>query len=262
MIERLFALVQDWEASGFAGLCVLALLFVIGTLSYMPRFSLYLIGGVVFGFAAIPAAIIGSTIGATGAFLLARTILRGRVRALDRSPAGVAGGARGDQCRRLAARRAHAHRRAAPRRRDQLSLRADRDWRCRRTSSATAVGLIPPVTLFAGAGALGRFALTDVEQPWSQGLAFAAGAAVIAIGVALILRRMRRTMALETEKCPLFSGHLRIGMALKPAARAAGRAARRDAAGGPCRRTAPRRSAASSARSRIRAPGACLAAGP
>ena len=68
MIERLFALVQAWEASGFAGLCVLALLFVVGTLSYMPRFSLYLIGGVVFGLAAIPAAIIGSTIGATRRF--------------------------------------------------------------------------------------------------------------------------------------------------------------------------------------------------
>src|SRR5690242_1463853 len=43
----------------------------------MPRFSLYLIGGIVFGVAAIPAAIIGSTLGATVAFLLVRSVLRG-----------------------------------------------------------------------------------------------------------------------------------------------------------------------------------------
>ena len=54
MIERLFALAQAWAELGFIGLCVLALLFTLGTLTYMPRFTLYSIGGLVFGLAAIP----------------------------------------------------------------------------------------------------------------------------------------------------------------------------------------------------------------
>jgi uncharacterized membrane protein YdjX (TVP38/TMEM64 family) len=165
VIERLFALVQSWEGSGLVGLCVLTLLFVIGTLSYMPRFSLYLVGGIVFGFAAVPAAIIGSTIGATGAFLLARTVLRGPFeRWIDGRPKWQAA---------LAAINAEG-------------------WRLVALTRIAAP--LPGSGLFAGAGALGRFVLTDVAQPWSQGIAFTAGAIVIAIGVTLILRRMRKMM--------------------------------------------------------------------
>src|SRR6185436_13290025 len=36
--------------------------------------------------------------------------------------------------------------------------------------TATAVGLIPPVTLFAGAGALGRFALAEAERSIGRGV--------------------------------------------------------------------------------------------
>ena len=75
MTARLFALAQAWTELGFIGLCILALVFAAGTLSFMPRFTFYSIGGAVFGFAAIPAAIIGSLIGAAVAFLLARTWL-------------------------------------------------------------------------------------------------------------------------------------------------------------------------------------------
>ena len=61
--------------------------------------------------------------------------------------------------------------------------------------TATAVGLIPPVTLFAGAGALGRFALADAEHPVGRYVTIGAGAAVIAFCVALVLRRMRKMIA-------------------------------------------------------------------
>jgi uncharacterized membrane protein YdjX (TVP38/TMEM64 family) len=193
VIERLFALVQSWEGSGLVGLCVLAMLFVIGTLSYMPRFSLYLVGGVVFGFAAVPAAIIGSTVGATGAFLLARTVLRGRFeRSIDRRPKWQAA---------LAAINAEGWRLVALTRIAAPLPGSGINYLYGLTGIGvapnifgTAVGLIPPVTLFAGAGALGRFVLDDVKQPWSQGVAFAAGAIVIAVGVTLILRRMRKMM--------------------------------------------------------------------
>ena len=53
----------------------------------------------------------------------------------------------------------------------------------------TAGGLLAPVTLFAGLGALGRIALK--EQPLGQAAAFAAGLVVLAIAVLLIVRRRR-----------------------------------------------------------------------
>ena len=192
MTERLFALVQEWQ--GFAGLCVLALLFVAGTLSYMPRFSLYLIGGVVFGLAAIPAAIAGSTVGATAAFLLARTILRGAFeRRVEARPAWRAA---------LAAINAEGWRLVALTRLAAPLPGGAINYLYGLTGigllpyvTATAVGLIPPVTLFAGAGALGRFALTDAEQSVGRYVTIGAGAAVIAFAVALVLRRMRRMIA-------------------------------------------------------------------
>jgi uncharacterized membrane protein YdjX (TVP38/TMEM64 family) len=193
VIERLFAIVLEWQAQGFAGLCVLALFFAAGALSYMPRFSLYLIGGVVFGFAAVPAAIVGSTIGATAAMLLARTILRGaferRIAARPKWSAALAA-INAEGWRLIALTRI-----AAPLPGGAINyLYGLTGIGLVPYVTATAVGLIPPVTLFAGAGALGRFALTDAEQPLGQGLAFAAGAIVIAVAVGLILRRMRRMM--------------------------------------------------------------------
>ena len=58
MAEQLLAFAKGWEGLGFLGLCLLALVFLAGTLSFMPRFTFYSIGGAVFGLAAIPAAIL------------------------------------------------------------------------------------------------------------------------------------------------------------------------------------------------------------
>jgi len=193
LADRLYAFAQDWEALGFAGLCLLALVFALGSLTFMPRFTFYAIGGLVFGLAAIPAAIIGSTIGGTIAFLLARTVLRGAFQ-------------------RLVARR--------PAWRSTLAAVDAEGWRLvalTRLASplpggainyvygltgialtpyvlATAGGLTAPVTLFAGLGALGRFALQDAGQPWGQAAAFAAGMVVLAIAAQLIVRRRRASL--------------------------------------------------------------------
>ncbi len=193
MIERLFALVQGWEALGFAGLCILALAFALGSLSYMPRFSLYAIGGLVFGLAAIPAAIIGSCVGATIAYLLARTVLRGAFeRRIARRPRWQAA---------LAAIDAEGWRLVALTRLASPLPGGAINYLYGLTGIAlapyvagTALGLMPPVVLFAGAGALGRIALRDVGQPWGQGVAFAGGAVVIALAVTLVLRRMRTVL--------------------------------------------------------------------
>src|SRR4029453_10457917 len=87
LAERLYAFAQSWEAPGFVGLCFLALVFALGSLSFIPPFTFYSISGLTFGLAAMPAAIIDSTIGAPLAFLLARTALRGAFqRMADRRP--------------------------------------------------------------------------------------------------------------------------------------------------------------------------------
>jgi uncharacterized membrane protein YdjX (TVP38/TMEM64 family) len=188
--ERLFAFAQAWAELGFLGLCALALVFALGTLSFMPRFTFYSIGGAVFGLAAVPAAIIGSSIGAAAAFLLARTWLHGAFqREVERRP----------KWRRVFA-----------------SIDAE-GWRIvvltRFVSPlpggminylfgltriafvpyivATACGLLPPVAMFAGLGMLGRTALSDNEPVPMEAAISAASIIVIGMTAMLIVRRMR-----------------------------------------------------------------------
>lgn len=190
MAEQLLAFAKGWEGLGFAGLCLLALVFLAGALSYIPRFTFYSIGGAVFGLAAIPAAILGSVVGATIAFLLARYALR-------------------DAFERQVEKR--------PRWRKILSAVNTEGWRLvvltRFTSPlpggainyvfgltavglvpyvvATALGLLPPVAAFTGFGMLGRVALSGAEPSSAERAISAASLIVIAITVMLIVRRMR-----------------------------------------------------------------------
>lgn len=192
MAEQLLAFAKGWEGLGFLGLCLLALVFVAGTLSFMPRFTFYSIGGAVFGLAAIPAIIIGSVVGASLAFLVARYALHDAFqRQVEKRP----------NWRRL------------------LNAVNTEGWRLvvltRFTSplpggainyvfgltaielapyiAATAGGLLPPVALFAGLGTLGRVALSDAESSRGEAVISAAGIVVIAITAMLIVRRMRTT---------------------------------------------------------------------
>ena len=179
---------------GFVGLCVLALLFTLGTLTYMPRFTLYSIGGLVFGLAAIPAAIIGSTVGAIVAFLLARTWLRGRFqRAAEKRPSWR---------KTLAAVDAEGWRLVVLTRFSSPLPGGMINYLFGLTgialvpyTVATAGGLLPPVALFAGLGMLGRVALSDAEPSRGEAAISAAGLIVIAITALLIVRRMRAAPA-------------------------------------------------------------------
>ena len=190
MTERLFALSQQWAELGLLGLCALAVVFALGTLSFMPRFTFYSIGGAVFGLAAIPAALIGSLIGAAVAFLLARTWLHEAFqRQVEQRP----------KWRRVFA-----------------AIDAE-GWRIvvltRFVSPlpggainyvfgltriafvpyivATAFGLFPPVAIFAGLGMLGRVALSGREPSPTEAAISAASIIVIGITAMLIVRRMR-----------------------------------------------------------------------
>lgn len=194
MIEKLTALVQSWQEFGAVGLAGLALIFALGALSFLPRFTFYAIGGLVFGFAAIPAAVIGTTAGAAIAFLLARSILRTRfMRAME----------------------------TRPRWRAILAAVDAEGWRLVflfRISSplpgglinylfgltgiglapyviATATGLLAPVTLFVSLGIIGRMAIDDINQSRGQVAALVAGVIVLALAILLVLRRVRAIAA-------------------------------------------------------------------
>jgi uncharacterized membrane protein YdjX (TVP38/TMEM64 family) len=192
LAERLHALAQAWEAAGFLGLCMLALAFALGALTFMPRFTFYAIGGLVFGLAAIPAAIAGSTIGCTIAFLLARTVLRAPFRRLvDRRPAWQAtlDAVDAEGWRIVALTRL-----ASPLPGGMINyVYGLTGIALAPYIAATAGGLVAPVTLFASIGALGRLTLED--QPGGQAAAFAAGMAVLALAVILIVRRRRADLS-------------------------------------------------------------------
>jgi uncharacterized membrane protein YdjX (TVP38/TMEM64 family) len=192
LADRLYAFAQQWEALGFAGLSLLALVFALGSLTFMPRFTFYAISGLVFGLVAIPAAVIGSTVGATLAYLLARGALRGAFRRLvDRRPQWHA---------TLAAVDAESWRLVVLTRFASPLPGGAINYVYGLTGIpllpyvlGTAGGLLVPVTLFAGLGALGRVALED--QAFGQAAAFAATLVVLAAAVLLIARRRRMTLS-------------------------------------------------------------------
>lgn len=190
MAEHLLAFAKGWEGLGFAGLCALAFVFALGTLSVMPRFTFYSIGGAVFGLAAVPAAIIGSLVGAALAFLLARTWLRGTFqRQVEKRPSWR---------RLLAAVDAEGWHLVVLTRFASPLPGGMINYVFGLTGIAfipyivaTAGGLLPPVAAFAGLGMLGRVALSGAEPSPGEAAISAASLLVIAITAMLIVRRMR-----------------------------------------------------------------------
>jgi uncharacterized membrane protein YdjX (TVP38/TMEM64 family) len=190
LAEQLLAFARGWQGLGLPGLCALALVFMLGTLTVMPRFTFYSISGVVFGLAAIPAAIIGSVIGAAIAFLIARHTLHG---AFQRQVAK-----RPNWRRLLAAVDAEGWRLVVLTRFASPLPGGAINYVFGLTAIelvpyvvATACGLLPPIAMFAGLGALGRIALMDSEPSRGEAAVSAASVIVIAITAMLILRRMR-----------------------------------------------------------------------
>jgi uncharacterized membrane protein YdjX (TVP38/TMEM64 family) len=190
LAEQLLAFARGCESLGFIGLCILVLVFAAGTLSFMPRFTFYSIGGAVFGLAAIPAALIGSLIGAAAAFLLARTWLHDAFqRQVEQRP----------KWRRVFAaidaegwRIVVLTRFASPLPGGMINYL----FGLTRIAFvpymiATAGGLLPPVAMFAGLGMLGRIALSDAEPSPGEAAVSAVSFIVIAVIATLIVRRMR-----------------------------------------------------------------------
>jgi uncharacterized membrane protein YdjX (TVP38/TMEM64 family) len=193
--DTLLAAVQSWQSLGLAGLGGLSLVFALGAVVYIPRFTLYLLGGLVFGLAAAPAAVIGTTAGAVIAFLLARYALRERVaRRIEARPAlqTVVDAINAEGWRLVALFRI-----ASPLPGGAINyLFGLTGIRLGPYTAATCIGLIPPVLLFVGFGAIGRMTMNELDASRNEAALIAAGLVVLAVAVLLVMRRMRASITL------------------------------------------------------------------
>jgi uncharacterized membrane protein YdjX (TVP38/TMEM64 family) len=196
VIEALAATIQAWQGSGLAGLVGLATICALGALLWVPRFTLYLLGGLVFGLAAAPAAVIGTTLGAVLALLVARYAARDWfLRRIENWPVWQA---------TLAAIEADGWRLVALVRFASPMPGGAINYLYGLTrigltpyAAATCAGLVPPITAFVALGAFGRMALEELSGSWPERVAIAAGVAVLLLIILLVLRRVRASLVLS-----------------------------------------------------------------
>ncbi len=87
MIESILGLYENVQVTQEGGLVSLGVICFVGALVFMPRIPACVVGGLLFGIAAFPVTLVGSTGGALTAFLLSRYLLRnGVARLVDRRP--------------------------------------------------------------------------------------------------------------------------------------------------------------------------------
>jgi uncharacterized membrane protein YdjX (TVP38/TMEM64 family) len=82
MIDTLLALLSSGDVGRETGLVSLALVCSLAALAFIPRPPICILGGLIFGIAAFPVALAGTTLGAVMAFLAARYLLRSRFSAI------------------------------------------------------------------------------------------------------------------------------------------------------------------------------------
>ncbi len=82
MIETFLAFLSSGDVGRETGLVSLGLVCSLAALAFIPRPPICIFGGLIFGFAAFPVALAGTTLGAVLAFLAARYLLRSRFSAI------------------------------------------------------------------------------------------------------------------------------------------------------------------------------------
>src|SRR5262245_59018832 len=190
MFDTLAQSIQGWGDLGFAGLTMLGAAFVVASLLFVPRPAISLVGGLAFGFAAVPVAFAGYTVGAVAAFLLARRLGRARVLALiaERPKFRAVMQAIDAEGWRLIG----LIRIASPVPGSVTSYLAGVTgiglWPY---TAATFVGSAPQILTFVSFGAMGHMVLDDLEVSRAELAFLAAGIAIFALAVWLVARRVR-----------------------------------------------------------------------
>jgi uncharacterized membrane protein YdjX (TVP38/TMEM64 family) len=217
MFETVLDLIRAWSELGAAGFALLSATIMLGALAFVPRAALCLIGGLVFGLAAIPIALLASTGGAVAAFLLSRHLMRARVRpALDGRPrlAAAAAAVAAEGWRLVGLLRLSPFPGTA-----MSYLLGVTGIRLSEYAAGTLLGLIPSVLVFVYLGAIGRTFMAAPAVSRAHLALLAAGLVAIAIAGILIARRARIILATRwpgstgaaRRRVPTFRDHTQQG---------------------------------------------------
>jgi len=201
MLESLLQSVETWGALGAGGLLLLGVAFVVASLTFVPRPAISLVGGLAFGFAAVPVAFVGYTVGAVAAFLIARWLLRARVVALiaERPKLRVIMQAIDAEGWRLVG----LIRIASPIPGSATSyLTGVTGIGLWPYTAATVVGSAPQILTFVSLGAMGHLVLDDPDVSRAHLAFLAAGIALFALAVWLVTRRARAMLATSLPPAP------------------------------------------------------------
>lgn len=196
MFESLLHLIESLRGSGLAGMAALAVLFAVGAMTFVPRPIMCAFSGWVFGFSSLPAILVGSTVGSVAALLVARYLFRDRFQRLLKDRPRLQAPLRAidaEGWRLVALLRLH-----SPLPGSLVS------YFCGLTrigvgsyASATLVGIAPQVVLYVYLGVVGDALLRSGLDPQLQLAFLVLGLALMAVAVALIVRRTR--LILKTQ---------------------------------------------------------------
>jgi uncharacterized membrane protein YdjX (TVP38/TMEM64 family) len=199
VFDSLLRMVEALRDAGFAGLVALTVLFAVGAMTFVPRPIMCAISGWVFGFASVVPILVGSTAGSTLAFLLARHLFRVRFeRLVAEKPRLKAPLQAVDQegWRLVALLRLH-----SPLPGSLVS------YLCGLThmsvlsySTATLAGIAPQVVLYVYLGVVGDALLRYGLDPQAQLAFLLLGLLLMAIAMALVVRRTRMILSAEARR--------------------------------------------------------------
>lgn len=202
MIELFIQIAQGWREHGAIGLGALAFAFVIGAMVFAPRPPMCVIGGLVFGFIALPVIALASTLGSVIAFLLSRHLLQTRfLKMIEKRPvwSALAKAIDAEGWRLVGLLRLGS---LIPGTATSYLLGVTRIGLWPYTA-ATLVGTLPQIFLFVYIGAVGQIALEDLsESPFRVAL-IVVGLVFTAWAVVMVTRRSKAVLAFDlAHQCP------------------------------------------------------------
>lgn len=199
MHDLLIQWASYWE--GNLAWVAIATLFVISGLIIIPRPAICVVAGLTFGLAALPMALIASTIGSLIAFVFARYFFRDRfVRMLERRPkARMVVEAIDAEGWRLLLLLRLASPIPGPISNYAFGL-SSMPWL--HYTVATVVGIAPQVFAFLYIGAIGKEALDARSLSSARTMFGIAGAVVLLLVIAMITKRVRQKLQTKLNGSP------------------------------------------------------------